>query len=75
MPSPHLESFASQFEEIGGGVPRFVRTRRGGCQFIFPNGLILRFDLASGQYSPRYGPHINLEGAPDAPPNLHIRLR
>lgn len=37
-----------------------VLTPKQAKQFMFPNGIILRFDLAPGQYCPRQGPHINL---------------
>jgi hypothetical protein len=50
-----------------------VRTPKRASQFIFPNGMILRFDLAPGQYSPKQGPHINLH-LPDSR-NRHIYLR
>jgi filamentous hemagglutinin len=70
-----VEALTSSLEALGGGIPRSIQTPRGARQFIFPNGLILRFDLEPGQYNPRYGPHINMEGAPNAPSNLHIKLR
>ena len=50
-----------------------IPTAKGARQFIFPNGMILRFDLTPGQYSPRQGPHINLH-LPDGR-NEHIYLR
>ena len=50
-----------------------ILTAKRARQFIFPNGMILRFDLAPGQYSPRQGPHINLE-MPNGI-NYHIYLR
>ena len=52
---------AGDLEELGGGVPRLVPTPKGATQFIFPNGMILRFDLSPGQYLSGQGPHINLE--------------
>jgi len=62
-------------EAAGGGIPRFVPTRRGARQFIFPNGGIIRFDIEPGQYARAQGPHINLERFPGGPaPNLHIGL-
>jgi RHS repeat-associated protein len=63
-------------ESIGGGTPRFVPTPKGATQFIFPNGTILRFDIAPGQYSPNQGPHINLQNAPgSSDPNIHIPVK
>jgi filamentous hemagglutinin len=50
-----------------------VPTAKGATQFIFPKGMILRFDLAPGQYSPQQGPHINLH-LPDGQ-NQHIYLK
>jgi filamentous hemagglutinin len=38
-----------------------VPTPKRARQFIFPNGMILRFDLEPGQFGPRQGPRINLE--------------
>lgn len=63
---------ARQLENIGGGVPRIVLTPKLAPQFIFPNGIIIRFDLTPGQYGARQGPHINLE-LPDGE-NRHIYL-
>lgn len=69
-------TIARLLEAAGGGRPRFVPTRRGASQFIFPNGGIIRFDLHPGQYGRAQGPHINLERFPDgASRNLHIRLQ
>jgi RHS repeat-associated protein len=63
-------------ESIGGGTPRFVPTPKGATQFIFPNGTILRFDIAPGQYSPDQGPHINLQNVPGSSnPNIHILVK
>jgi hypothetical protein len=62
-----------RLERAGGGAPRIVPTAKGATQFIFPNGMILRFDLIPGQYSPSQGPHINLH-FPDGR-NRHIYLR
>jgi len=68
-------SIASQLEELGGGIPTLVPTSRGASQFIFPNGMVLRFDLQSGQYLPGQGPHINLQFVPGWPAqNIHIPL-
>jgi len=71
--SDWLTDIASRLQRIGGGVPRMVLTPKMARQFIFPNGMILRFDLAPGQYSPRQQPHINLEMPTGA--NFHIYLR
>ena len=68
-----LADIAAELEAIGGGIPRAVLTPQRARQFIFPNGMILRFDLAPGQYSPRQQPHINLEMPTGA--NYHIYLR
>jgi hypothetical protein len=59
-------------EALGGGAPRVIMSPKGASQFIFPNGMILRFDLLPGQYLPGQVPHINLEYG-DV--NLHIELR
>ena len=53
---------SDDLESLGGGIPRSVPTPRGATQFIFPNGMIHRFDISPGQYNSKYGPHINLEG-------------
>ena len=58
---------ARRLEQLGGGIPRFVPTPKGAPQFIFPNGMILRFDLRSGQFLTRQGPHINLKNFPAVP--------
>lgn len=63
---------ASDLEALGGGMPRSVPTKRGAAQFIFPNGMILRFDLQPGQYLDGQVPHINLE---QGGMNLHIPLK
>ncbi|WP_262530871.1 hemagglutinin repeat-containing protein [Agrobacterium tumefaciens] len=74
--NPHdtvqVADLSSRLEVLGGGVPRLVVTPKGATQFIFPNGMILRFDLAPGQYLRGQGPHINLEGPWG---NEHINLR
>jgi hypothetical protein len=67
-----VADIARRLEEIGGGVPRLVLTPKMAPQFIFPNGMILRFDLEPGQHTARQGPHLNLE-LPDAR-NRHIYL-
>jgi hypothetical protein len=64
--------FAAALESAGGGVPRIALTAKQAKQFIFPNGMILRFDLVLGQYSPQQGPHINLQVS--AGRNHHIYL-
>jgi hypothetical protein len=66
------QEMQSMLEELGGGTPRFVPTGKGAPQFIFPNGMVLRFDLAPGQYLNNQGPHINLEVPGQG--NLHINL-
>ncbi|MBB4017445.1 filamentous hemagglutinin [Chelatococcus caeni] len=66
-------SIASQLESLGGGKPRQVTTPKGATQFIFPNGLIIRFDLLPGQYLSGQVPHINLE-VPGIG-NHHINLK
>jgi hypothetical protein len=71
--SRRFSEIAGRLEFLGGGVPRVVFTPKMASQFIFPNGLILRFDLAPGQYSPRQGPHLNLH-LPDGE-NVHIYLQ
>lgn len=67
-----FEAIAAELENAGNGIPRVVPTPKGARQFIFPNGTILRFDLAPGQYGQQQGPHINLE-VPSGP-NHHIYL-
>jgi filamentous hemagglutinin len=64
---------AARLESLGGGRPRMILTPKLARQFIFPNGMILRFDLVSGQYSRRQGPHLNLH-LPSGR-NRHIYLR
>ena len=63
---------ASDLEALGGGMPRLVPTKKGATQFIFPNGMILRFDLQPGQYLDGQVPHINLEFGGT---NLHVPLK
>ncbi len=50
-----IADIGSDLEALGGGVPMLVPTPKGATQFIFPNGMILRFDLAPGQYLSRTG--------------------
>ena len=63
---------ASDLEDLGGGPPRLLRTKKGATRFIFPNGMILRFDLLPGQYLDGQVPHINLEFGGM---NLHIEVK
>ena len=60
--SYQVAGLADDLVSLGGGQPRLVPTPKGATQFIFPNGMILRFDSSPGQYSIKQGPHINLEG-------------
>lgn len=62
----------SDLEALGGGMPHSVPTRKGAAQFIFPNRMVLRFDLQPGQYLDGQVPHINLE---QSGTNLHIPLK
>jgi len=64
---------AARLENLGGGRPRMILTPKLARQFIFPNGIILRFDLEPGQYSSLQQPHINLEMPTGT--NYHIYLR
>ncbi|MEO6014873.1 MAG: hypothetical protein ABIQ30_14970 [Devosia sp.] len=57
---------------LGGGGPRSQPTPKGASQFIFPNGMVLRFDISPGQYIGNQGPHINLEIGGT---NYHINLK
>lgn len=67
---------ANRLAQLGGGLPRFVPTPKGASQFIFPNGMVLRFDLKAGQFLGKQGPHINLQNVPGSRnPNIHIDLR
>lgn len=73
-PNPALVlvgDIGSDLEKLGGGVPRLVPTQKGATQFIFPNGMVLRFDLQPGQHLRGQGPHINLEYGGK---NIHIPL-
>ncbi|MBW8782578.1 MAG: hypothetical protein JF599_11920 [Verrucomicrobia bacterium] len=74
-PLTQTEKLASQLEKLGGGIPRFVPTPKGAPQFIFPNGMVLRFDLKPGQFLKGQGPHINLEIPGNTPPNIHIPVK
>lgn len=53
---------------------KVMQTKKGAMQFIFDNGLILRFDLKPGQYLPGQGPHINVENQ-DINSNVHIPVK
>jgi len=66
-----VSDLSSSLEELGGGVPKLVLTPKGATQFIFPNGMILRFDLQPGQYLNGQSPHINIEYNGD---NIHIPM-
>lgn len=67
-----VAGMADDLSSLGGGAPRLVQTPKGATQFIFPNGMILRFDLYPGQYLKGQQPHINLEGSWG---NKYINLR
>jgi hypothetical protein len=70
-----FDEIMKQLEDLGGGPPRQVNSPKGATQFIFPNGMVLRFDLEPGQYLQNQDPHINLQNAPGAStPNEHIEL-
>jgi uncharacterized protein RhaS with RHS repeats len=66
-----VADIGSDLEALGGGIPKLVPTSKEATQFIFPNGMVLRFDFAPGQYLSGQGPHINLEGGGE---NIHIPL-
>jgi hypothetical protein len=66
-----MAGIVEDLEAAMGGTPRRVVTPKGATQFIGPNGAILRFDIFPGQYGAS-GPHINLQGFPGAPGNIHI---
>jgi hypothetical protein len=72
-----VNSIMKRLERLGGGAPtRIMTTPKGASQFIFPNGMIVRFDLKAGQFSVKQGPHINLEKVPGASnPNIHVPVR
>jgi RHS repeat-associated protein len=64
------------FEQAGGGRPNYTPTPKGAPQFIFPNGLRLRFDLYPGQFLQQYGqtPHINIDnGPPGIQPHIDLK--
>lgn len=69
-----VADLADDLVALGGGTPRVGKTAKGAPQFIFPNGWVLRFDLAPGQYLAGQKPHINLEH-PGQRLNFHIELR
>jgi hypothetical protein len=69
-----VESIANDLVSLGGGLPRLLPTARGARQFIFPNGVVLRFDLLPGQYLRGQVPHINID-LPGARESLHLNLR
>ena len=73
---PAVQDLASRLEAAGGGAPRFQPTPKGAAQFLFPNGMKLRFDLYPGQYGdrpPNDGPHINFE-APWSPAHINVHI-
>jgi hypothetical protein len=71
-----LCDIAKRLEDLGGGVGRFVPSPKGAPQFIFPNGMVLRFDLKPGQFLSRQTPHINLQNVPgSANRNIHIPVK
>jgi hypothetical protein len=57
----HLAGIAEDLMALGGGAPRLQPSPKGATQFIFPNGMALRFDLKPGQYIGKQQPHINLQ--------------
>ncbi len=66
---------AKRLEKLGGGAPRVQPTPKGASQFIFPNGMVVRFDLNQGQCLRGQAPHINLENVPgSARRNIHVPL-
>jgi hypothetical protein len=69
----NVADLSTDLEELGGGRPRLKLSPKGAKQFIFPNGLIVRFDLLPGQYLPGQLPHINVELPGKW--NEHINLR
>ena len=70
------QNLQDDLEGLGGGRPRFEPSSKGAPQFVFPNGMRLRFDLEPGQYLRGQGPHINLQNAPGSPvQNWHIPLK
>uniref|UniRef100_UPI00056C6F60 RHS repeat domain-containing protein n=1 Tax=Allorhizobium undicola TaxID=78527 RepID=UPI00056C6F60 len=60
-------------DEVAGGY-RMVKTPKGAFQFIFDNGLIVRFDLMPGQFLKGQGPHINVENQ-DIDINVHMPVK
>ncbi|EIM29104.1 hemagglutinin repeat-containing protein [Microvirga lotononidis] len=67
-------SVAERLEALGGGKPIQRNTPKGAVQFIFPNGMVVRFDLQPGQYLQGQVPHINIEW-PGTGINEHIDLK
>jgi RHS repeat-associated protein len=59
--------------EVAGGY-KMIKTPKGATQFIFENGLILRFDLMPGQFLRGQGPHINVENQ-SIDSNVHIPIK
>ena len=53
--------FAERLEFFGGGKPVQKNSPENAVQFIFPNGMVVRFDLLPGQYKEGQGPHINIQ--------------
>jgi hypothetical protein len=68
-----VADLASDLIDLGGGMPTLKRTSKGVTQFIFPNGMVLRFDLEPGQYKRGQALHINIEFP--GRPKEHIDLR
>jgi hypothetical protein len=66
-----VSDIVSDLEELGGGKPVLRPSPKGASQFIFPNGMILRFDLSPAQHRGS-GPHINLHYGDE---NHHIYLK
>ncbi|WP_156460253.1 hypothetical protein [Devosia sp. Root635] len=60
QPKRLVADLAARLESLGGGAPILRPSPKGATQFIFPNGMILRFDLLPGQYLGGQSPHINL---------------
>lgn len=69
-----LAGVAEEAEIAGGGVPRIMRTKKNAVQFIFPNGLVMRFDIFKEQLVGNQVPHINLE-FPGTDINEHVELK
>ena len=56
----YASDIAKQLEFFGGGSPIQNNTPKGATQFIFPNGMVVRFDLTPEQHLGE-GPHINIQ--------------